>query len=165
MKFLIDGMLGKLARWLRLMGYDAKYSISSDKALIAEAARENRVLLTSDVALYREATLKGVEAYLIKGKNEAERIAEVAKRFKLRINIDVNSSRCPLCGHPLLKIDKNFVKGKVPQRTFKAYEEFWVCQNKECEKIYWRGSHWKKINEVLLQARNWLREELDGSKG
>jgi uncharacterized protein with PIN domain len=95
MKFLVDGMLGKLAKWLRLMGYDAKYSIFPDKTLIIEAAKENRILLTSDIALYREAVSRGVEAYLVKGKNEIERIAELAKKLNLKIEVNVNSSRCP----------------------------------------------------------------------
>lgn len=153
MKFLVDGMLGKLAKWLRLMGYDAKYSIFPDKTLIIEAAKENRILLTSDIALYREAVSRGVEAYLVKGKNEIERIAELAKKLNLKIEVNVNSSRCPLCGSILKKVDKMFVKGKVPNQTFNFYNDFWICINQSCGKIYWQGSHWKKINEVLIQAK------------
>jgi uncharacterized protein with PIN domain len=153
MKFLVDGMLGKLAKWLRLMGYDAKYSIFPDKTLIIEAAKENRILLTSDIALYREAVARGIEAYLVKGKNEAERIAELAEKFNLKIEVNVESSRCPLCGSLLRKVEKMLVKGKVPNQTFNFYNDFWVCINQNCRKIYWQGSHWKKINEVLLQAK------------
>ncbi len=153
MKFLVDGMLGKLAKWLRLMGHDTKYSIFPDKTLINEAIKEKRILLTSDIALYREAVARGVEAYLVKGKNEIERIAELAKKFNLKIEVNVESSRCPLCGSLLKKVEKTLVKEKVPSQTFNFYNDFWVCINQKCGKIYWQGSHWKKINEVLLQAR------------
>jgi len=153
MKFLVDGMLGKLAKWLRLMGYDAKYSIFPDKTLIAEAIKENRILLTSDIALYREAAAKGVEAYLVKGRNEVERIAELVKKFNLKIEVNVDSARCPLCGSTLTKIDKMLIKEKIPAQTFKFYNDFFICNNKNCRKIYWQGSHWKKINEVLLQVK------------
>ncbi|MBS7654954.1 Mut7-C RNAse domain-containing protein [Candidatus Bathyarchaeota archaeon] len=153
MKFLVDGMLGKLAKWLRLMGYDVKYSIFPDKTLITEAIKENRILLTSDIALYREATAKGVETYLVKGKNEVERIAEIAKKFNLKIEVNAESARCPLCGSTLTKIDKMLIKEMIPTQTFKFYSEFFICSNQNCRKIYWQGSHWKKINEVLLQAK------------
>jgi uncharacterized protein with PIN domain len=153
MKFLVDGMLGKLTKWLRLMGYDAKYSLFPDKTLITEAIKENRVLLTSDIALYREAVAQGVEAYLVKGRNEIERIAELAKKFNLKIEVNAESSRCPLCGSNLTKIDKMLIKEMVPTQTFNFYNEFFICTNQNCRKIYWRGSHWKKINEVLLQAK------------
>jgi uncharacterized protein with PIN domain len=46
-----------------------------------------------------------------------------------------------------------FVKGKVPNQTFNFYNDFWICINQSCGKIYWQGSHWKKINEVLIQAK------------
>jgi len=71
LKFLTDGMLGKLTRWLRMLGLDVEYTGSmDDKELIQEAKKENRILLTRDVELYRQAVAKGAEAFLIENPNQ-----------------------------------------------------------------------------------------------
>jgi len=161
MKFLIDGMLGKLARWLRIIGFDTKYlNNTSDEKLIQIAFLENRILLTSDIGLYRMAIAKGIEAFLIKGRTNFEKLAYLAKRFNIELKVDEMNSRCPVCGSRMELVEKNKVKDKVPENTYKLYEKFWVCLNKDCGKIYWHGSHWKKINEVLNKA-NELKKEFN----
>jgi uncharacterized protein with PIN domain len=154
MRFVLDGMLGKLTRWLRMMGHDALYlNDVRDQDLVANAVRENRILLTSDVALYRLATARGADAYLVKGRTEAERLAALASRFRLDLSVDSADSRCPVCGSPLRVVSKEEVMGKIPAATFNAFNEFWICSNSECGKVYWQGSHWKNINAVLEKAR------------
>jgi uncharacterized protein with PIN domain len=154
MRFILDGMLGKLTRWLRMMGHDALYlNDARDQDLVANAVRENRILLTSDVALYRLATARGADAYLVKGRTEAERLAALASRFRLDLTVDSADSRCPVCGSPLRVVSKEEVMGKIPAATFNAFNEFWICSNSECGKVYWQGSHWENINAVLEKAR------------
>ena len=154
MRFVLDGMLGKLTRWLRMMGHDAIYlNDTKDQDLITNAVKESRVLLTSDVALYRFATARGADAYLVKGRTEAERLASLAGRFKLNLSVDAADSRCPACGSPLALASKETVKGKIPETTFNVFDEFWTCSNSECGKVYWQGSHWENINAVLEKAR------------
>ena len=154
MRFVLDGMLGKLARWLRMMGHDAVYlNDAKDQELVAAAVRENRVLLTSDVALYRFATARGTDAYLVKGTTEAERLASLASRFNLDLSVDATESRCPICGSRLTMVSKEEVRGKIPAATFNAFDEFWSCSNSKCGKVYWQGSHWENINAVFEKAR------------
>ena len=154
MRFVLDGMLGKLTRWLRMMGHDAMYlNDTKDQELVAVAVKENRVLLTSDVALYRFATARGANAYLVKEPTEAERLAGLASRFKLNLSVDAPDSRCPVCGAPLAKALKSEVREKIPAATFNAFDEFWNCSNLECGKVYWQGSHWENINAVLEKAK------------
>jgi uncharacterized protein with PIN domain len=154
MRFVLDGMLGKLTRWLRMMGHDALYlNDTRDQDLATYAVKENRILLTSDVALYRLATARGADAYLVKGRTEAERLASLASRFKLDLSVDEAESRCPLCGSPLRIVSKEEVKERIPVATFNAFEEFWTCSNSECGKVYWQGSHWQNINAVFKKAR------------
>ena len=154
MRFVLDGMLGKLTRWLRMMGHDAMYlNDTKDQELVAVSIRDNRVLLTSDVALYRFATARGANAYLVKEPTEAERLAGLASRFKLNLSVDAPDSRCPICGAPLAKALKNEVREKIPAATFNAFDEFWNCSNPECGKVYWQGSHWENINAVLEKAK------------
>jgi len=154
MRFVLDGMLGKLTRWLRMMGHDALYlNDAKDQELVANAIREKRILLTSDVALYRQATARGADTFLVKGKTEAERLAELADRFKLDLSVDTSESRCPACGSVLNAASKEEVKGQVPETTFKVFDEFWACSNPDCGKVYWQGSHWENISAVLEKAR------------
>lgn len=154
MKFVLDGMLGKLTRWLRMMGYDALYlNDAKDQDLVANAIQQKRILLTSDVALYRYATARGAEAFLVKGRTEAERLAGLADRFKFDLSVDTTQSRCPTCGAVLNTASKEEVKGKVPETTFNVFDEFWACSNPDCGKVYWRGSHWENISAVLEKAR------------
>jgi hypothetical protein len=154
MRFVLDGMLGKMNRWLRMMGHDALYmNDARDQDLVANAIKENRILLTSDVALYRLATARGADAYLVKGRTEAERLAGLASRFRLKLSVDSADSRCPICGSPLKAASKEEVRGKVPAATFNAFNEFWTCSSSECAKVYWQGSHWENINAMLEKAR------------
>ena len=148
-KFLLDGMLGGLTRWLRICGYDAEYLRSaSDEILIRRAADEGRILLTRDQLLYRKAVRSGVEALLVEGESDAEKLASVSRRFSLKL--DTEKSRCPMCDAPLVAVEKDAVEGRVPPRTFDSYDEFWICNS--CGKVYWRGSHWRSILETLREA-------------
>ena len=150
-------MLGKLARWLRMIGYEATYlNDYRDKDLLSVAKRDSLTLLTSDQELYRTAVGRGIECFLVEGRTEAERLAALADRYKLDLHIDTTVSRCPVCGSPLREISKNDVKESVPPATFKVYQTFWVCNNPTCGKVYWQGSHWKKIEQTLENARKIL---------
>jgi hypothetical protein len=157
MHFLLDGMLGKLARWLRMLGYEATYENDcSDHDLLTKAKRDSLILLTSDEELYRTATMRGIESYLVQGRTEPERLANLAGRYKLSLDIDTRNSRCPICGSPIEETHKDEVESSVPPATFKVYPTFWVCTNPKCAKVYWQGSHWKKIEQTLRTAKRIL---------
>jgi len=158
LKFIADGMVGRLARWLRLIGNDVVYSRDlTDSELIRRAVTEARILLTSDVELYRRAVADGADSFLVKGGTEAERLARIAKRFRIDLNIDTATSRCPTCNATIRPIKKEEVKEKVPPSTYEVFNEFWECTNRDCGKIYWQGSHWKKIGEHLSKAERLAR--------
>ncbi len=164
MGFLLDGMLGKLARWLRMLGYEAVYlNDSSDKDLLSIAKRDSLILLTSDEELYRTAAVKGIETSLVQGRTEPERLANLAQRYNLRLEIDTTISRCPLCGFTLREASKEEAEALVPPATFKVYQSFWACTNPKCAKVYWQGSHWKKIEQTLGSARKILDAKRNGS--
>ncbi|HKM77156.1 MAG TPA: Mut7-C RNAse domain-containing protein [Candidatus Bathyarchaeia archaeon] len=154
MRFLIDGMLGKLNRWMRMIGYETEYAKDSgDDELVNSARRSSSILLTSDEELYRRAITHGVDSFLISGKNETERLATLAHRYNLRLSIDPNLSKCPLCGSSIKQVSKADIEALVPPTTFKVYRSFWKCTNPTCAKIYWHGSHWKRIEQTLEAAR------------
>jgi uncharacterized protein with PIN domain len=152
MKFLSDGMLGRFSRWLRLLGYDVEYlSDVPDNRLIETAKKEKRTLLTCDLQLYRLSVAQGIEAYLVEGRTEAERLARISKRFKIKLSVDTKISRCPVCNSPIKPVNKEHLKEKIPPSVLKHYRRFWVC--KGCGKVYWQGGHWARIYEILREAK------------
>ncbi len=164
MAFLLDGMLGKLARWLRMLGYEAVYlNDKSDQDLLFIAKRDSLTLLTSDEELYRTAVFRGIETFLVQGRTETERLARLAERFGLTLEIDAAISKCPMCGFPIEEASKDSVEHSVPPTTFKVYTTFWVCTNPLCAKVYWQGSHWKKIEQTLESARRILDVKRDST--
>ncbi len=136
-----------------MLGYEAEYSSENlDDRLLELAASGKTVLLTRDVELYRRAKARNLEAFFVEGNNESERLANIATRFNLRLEIKTVVSRCPKCNSPLEKADTNRLREKIPRGTLTRYSEFWKCTG--CGKIYWRGGHWKRINETLRKARD-----------
>jgi uncharacterized protein with PIN domain len=157
MHFLLDGMLGKLTRWLRMIGYEATYlNDYGDNDLLSYAKSDALTLLTSDQELYRTASARGIDCFLVEGRTEPERLAALADRYKLDLHIDTAVSRCPVCGSPIREVSKGNVKELVPPATFNVYQTFWVCNNPTCGKVYWQGSHWGKIEQTLEAARKIL---------
>lgn len=153
-KFLVDGMLGSLARWLRMLGYDVAYEAEkADEELLRLAAETGRILLTSDVELYRRACRRTLEAFLVKGRKD-ESLLWLSRRYGLRLTLKPEFSRCPLCNTPLRRVRRREVQGLVPPLVFKRKRGFWICPNPKCGKVYWRGSHWNKIKETLRKLSN-----------
>jgi hypothetical protein len=154
MQFLLDGMLGRLTRWLRMIGCDARYYKGGlDSDLLQRAKEESLVLLTCDLQLYRTAIARDVECFLVEGIDETERLANLAARFNLKLSINTERSRCPACGSRIKSVKKEEIASRVPPATFKLYQSFWVCTKATCAKVYWQGSHWKRIEERLENAR------------
>ena len=135
--FVVDHMLGSLARWLRMLGYDSHYDkILSDNEIIGFARKEKRKILTRD----RELAERGGGFYISSTELE-EQLVAVAKEFSLSYELD--RMRCSVCNGTLQKIDADSIKDKVPQRSFENAKEFWRCDS--CRKVYWDGTHWKGI--------------------
>ncbi len=147
-RFLLDGMLGSLARWLRIGGVDTEYRKDTpDDALIEEALTDSRILLTRDEALVNRAHKRGVEAIYVENGDEKV-LSQLSE--KLNLTLDPTRARCPKCNHAVEKVAKAEVAGKVPEGTYAAVDDYWVCPG--CGGIYWRGSHWPRIVETLSNA-------------
>ncbi|MEM2320835.1 MAG: DUF5615 family PIN-like protein [Candidatus Bathyarchaeia archaeon] len=154
-KFMVDGMLGKVARWLRMLGYDTKYANDlNDYEILKIAADEKRIILTKDYQLFRKANANGIKAVFIEGRSHIEKLADLSRQLNIKLEIDIKKSRCPKCNSAIKPVNKESVKGKVPSSTHKIYNEFWICTG--CGQIYWKGSHWNKINNSLDQAKRIL---------
>ncbi len=142
MKLLCDHMLGTLAKWLRFMGYDTEYpGPLDDTALIEQARREDRILLTRDKELV--GRLPG--AVRVHSDVLEEQVREVASALGLRL-IDP-LSRCSVCNGLLVPVPLESVRDLVPEGVRTRHQEFWQCPR--CHKVYWQGSHWDKMVERL----------------
>jgi len=155
LKFIADGMLGKLTRWLRMLGQDVEYSKNAeDTDLLAVAEKENRILLTRDFELYQRALGKNIDAFYVQGSTGEEKLAELAKRYSIPLEIDMSISRCPKCNSLVKPVPHERLKETVEKNTFEHYNEFWQCS--KCGQIYWQGAHWTKIEKSLETARKIL---------
>lgn len=154
MRFLADGMLGGLARWLRILGQDVRYDANTnDNDLLTIAQAENMILLTRDEELYQRAIARKIRSVLVLGETEEERLAQLASTFDVRLDVDMAQTRCPECGSNLKETPKSDVADKVPQASLKLYEKFWKCTNQDCGKVYWIGSHWNHIRQTLEESK------------
>ncbi|MDI6791709.1 MAG: Mut7-C RNAse domain-containing protein [bacterium] len=140
MRFLADSMLGKLARWLRILGYDTLYfRQGDDRDLLELASEEDRIILTRDTRLSRKWL---VPTLLIKSEQVEEQLSQVVRRFSLEMEERL-FSRCPECNLLLKEIPEKDVVERVPSLVYETYHEFMTCP--ECDRIYWRGTHWENI--------------------
>ena len=155
-RFIVDAMLGKLVTWLRLLGYDTVYARDwPDGRILEYAQQEGRILITRDHGLYVRARRRGIEAVMV-GDDRAEALALLAHRYGIRLRVDPSRSRCPRCNAPLREASPEEVKGRVPPAVYAAHDVFWVCTR--CGQVYWRGGHWRGIEETLARARRLLEE-------
>lgn len=145
-------MLGKLARWLRMLGQDTIYSITlRDNELLSMSQRENRLLLTSDFDLYKKSIKNKAKVLYIKGQNIELALSTLSKTFEFPLIINMELSRCPKCNIVLKRISKKEAAEKIKSNTLIHYDKFWLCS--QCSSVYWQGSHWKEINSTLQKAR------------
>jgi uncharacterized protein with PIN domain len=145
-------MLGKLARWLRMLGQDVLYYTElSDSELLEVAKKENRVLLTKDLELYKRAITRGIDAFYIEGETESDRLAELAPRYDLTLAVDMEKSHCPVCNTKLKVTPKEQLANELEKNTLTYYDKFWKCPN--CGQVYWQGAHWKQITNTINEAK------------
>ena len=145
--FVVDGMLGSLARKLRMFGFDTLYyNDAEDKKLIQIGLKESRILLTGDRALFQRAMKVGLNSILLNGVDEVGDLAHILENLNIAsIKIVSETSRCPMCNEPLEISDGNSMKDYVPAGVLDKHSEFYFC--KKCSKVYWEGSHFKKLEE------------------
>ena len=150
-KFIADAMLGSLVRKLRALGCDASYWKSGDDSrLLSEALREGRIVLTGDRALASGAGRRGATGFLVSGRSDGARLRVVGETARSRgITLVRGEPLCSVCGGELKAVAKEDVTGKVPALVERRHRRFFVCTS--CGKMYWKGSHWKKLRSLARQ--------------
>ncbi len=149
MKFIVDSNVGRLARWLRIAGFDTQFiNDLDDNRLVRIALQEDRVLLTKDTQILkrRVAVTGRLKVLLIEGEEVKGQLRQVMKTFNL-INEIKPFTLCLECNKPLVPRDKAEVKGLVPPYVFRTQNQYMQCT--ECQRIYWRGTHWERMSREL----------------
>ena len=149
MKFLCDRMLGTLAKWLRIFGFDTLFADSTieDEKLLKLVKDEERILITRDKNLIIDAKRENIKVIKIISTDINDQLRQVLKNTKIDENFFL--SRCLLCNNLVEKISKKNVKKIVPDRVYENNKKFWYC--KICDKIYWKGSHFENMIQKIKQ--------------
>ena len=168
--FLCDEMLGKLCRWLRILGFESVFAGElhvqkgasrknqrgiDDDLVLRQSLKLGAVLLTRDQTLFRKAR-DYVKCALVSNSPLEKQVAFVVKKFGLKIASAPREAFCPACGSELRKIARNLVKNKVFPGVYERQKRFWRCCNKKCQLIFWQGSHWKEIEKTFEKIKSAL---------
>jgi hypothetical protein len=144
-RFIATPELGRLARWLRLLGFDCVFFDRAEKRdLIIESLREDRIILTRETGLSR---FSGVRMVHVESDFVERQLAQVMKALRLKADRKNMFTRCVECNTPIVSARKEKVKARVPPFVYNTQEEFMRCPS--CDKIYWKGTHWDLANKFL----------------
>ena len=141
-------MLGTLATWLRILGYDAAYACDvDDEALLDQAAAEERQLITRD----KELASRNDDVILIESTDLEEQLRCIIETTGMEFLSDAMLSRCTVCNTPVDWVEKAAVKDVVPEHVYEHQEEFWRCPT--CGRIYWKGTHLDNMQDFIQRLR------------
>jgi uncharacterized protein with PIN domain len=147
-RFIADAMLGRLARWLRIMGFDTAYQEHiADAELVRRSLQEQRAILTRDRSLPEEWRVASV--YVLASETGVDQLREVTRAFDLAADVKL-FTRCSVCNAPLAPATRESVQGDVPERIFATHEVFRRCPG--CERVYWRGTHTDRMERVVARV-------------
>ncbi len=145
MKFITDVHLGKLAKYLRLCGFDTLYdSVYSDDMIINTAITEKRIILTRDRVLLKNK--KVTHGYWLRSEQPGQQLKEIFTRLDLKGSV-LPFSRCLECNSPLINITKQEIIHNLQPKTRQYYDVFKQCP--QCGRIYWEGSHYERMRSFI----------------
>jgi len=147
-RFIVDTNVGKLARWLRMLGYDTLFINNiDDEELIAIGLKEKRVLLTKDTQIMQRRVVisSRLKALLIVDDNPKAQLLQVVRAMKL--DQERKFTLCLECNEPLVPKRKDEVQELVPPYVFKTQSQYFQCPT--CHRIYWRGTHWQRMKQEV----------------
>lgn len=144
-RFVLDAHLGRLAAYLRMLGFDTLYRNDySDPVLAAISIDKHRILLTCDRKLLMRKQI--THGYYVRARHPQQQLIEVMSRFDL-VNVQNPFTRCMHCNGKTNPVDKQSVKDQLPDKTIRYFNEFFQCE--KCKKVYWKGSHYQKMKAMI----------------
>lgn len=153
-KFIVDINVGKVVKWLRMMGYDTLlFDGDDDWRMIIIALEEGRVVITKDTQIVKRGVITSgrLKAILITSDKSEQQIQQVVET----LNLDYQYrpfTLCLECNQPLVERSKQEVEDRVPPYVFQTLNEYVECP--ACHRIFWKGTHWKAMTEKLQRLRD-----------
>ena len=169
-RYLADAMMGKLGRFLRILGFDTRFADVSlpDSTLLVQSLDERRILLTRDVEFSEIMKEKLKELGDVPENvfyfDQQDIVGQLTQFFQQSHHNPLDflwdgtetlshESRCAKCNHDLREVEKSEILDKIPQGTAERYTKFWQCTDPSCQQIYWIGDkHWTDINNHLQEV-------------
>ena len=149
MKFIATKELGKLSKWLRILGFDTEYYTQDNKSsLVISALRDERVVLTR---LMRFPQGHGIKVLHINSDFVKEQIKQLINELGLRLEKEQMFSRCTICNQEVVAIEKEKIKDNVPEYVYRTQSDFSICP--VCARVYWQGSHWGNVSKILEEIK------------
>ncbi|MCG3222914.1 MAG: Mut7-C RNAse domain-containing protein [Candidatus Heimdallarchaeota archaeon] len=151
-RFYADSMLGKLARFLRFLGYDTLYrSEEPVEKMLETSIEDNRIVLSKSENVVNKCNKLSVKSFFISSNDIEYQLRTLHNILHLELSTPPLNTRCSVCNNELIEKDKQEIISLIPKRTAGHYDRFWQCTT--CEKIYWIGSHWKDIEKIVASAK------------
>ena len=148
-RFVLDVHLGKLAGYLRMLGFDTLYRNDyEDPTLARISVEEDRILLTCDRQLLMRKHI--IHGYFVRSRDPQQQLLEILTRFDL-VNKLHPFTRCMNCNGKIQAVGKEVIRSKLLEQTKKYYDEFYLCES--CDKIYWKGSHYQKMQKTIEKLK------------
>lgn len=140
-KFVLDVHLGKLAKYLRLLGFDTLYcNTYTDSEIISISINEKRIILTRDLGILKNSLV--THGYWLRSQDSRMQLNEIMNRFDLKRGVKF-FTRCTKCNGEISIIEKSIIESQLQPKTKEFFNEFYQCEG--CKKIYWEGSHYKNM--------------------
>jgi uncharacterized protein len=154
-KFILDVHLGKLAKYLRMLGFDSLYQNNfEDDEIIEISVNEKRIILTRDLGILKNS--KVTHGYWVRSQKPKVQVNEVVKRFDLTKQIEP-LNRCIECNGKIVEVKKEQIADLLKPKTRKFFQNFYQCSN--CKKVYWEGSHYSKMLDKIDIFRNGMQAQ------
>lgn len=149
MRFIVTKELGRLSKWLRILGFDTEY-FTEDKevSLIIRALQEDKIILTRNTHWGKHL---GIKKLHIQSDSVYAQLQQVVRELPLVLDKSRMFTRCVLCNEALEAVEKERVKDRVPEYVFTTHENFVICAH--CQRIYWQGSHWGNVEKILKEIQ------------
>jgi uncharacterized protein with PIN domain len=150
LKFIVDQNVGKMAKWLRMAGFDASlFTGADDAAMVATAITEKRILLTRDRRIMKRRVIVGgrIKAILIESDRFKAQVQQVLSTLRLDKSRFRPFTTCLECNRRLEESTKEAMKDRVPPYVYLTQEHFAECP--ACRRLYWQGTHWQAMNREI----------------
>jgi len=145
MKFIATKELGRLCKWLRIMGYDTSYFPEAEKReLIIKSLQEERIILTRDSKM---SVYSGTRMIHVKSDFVEDQVRQVTEELGMKPDRERFFTICVVCNIPLKKVKKSAIENKVPPYVYETQKDFTQCD--VCNRVYWQGTHWTMVGDFV----------------